>query len=171
MNSKVGAEPSSEEHMKQDKFLIGIISGIVILVAIALLVFFTRQEVVKEYQAEDQPRGVVFNYLLALDRGEFEKAYGYVSEIPGKPSLAQFRQIMAMNKSQFITNAVDVTEQSIDGEMAYVYMVTTMPGGGLFNEGYKTTENATLELVGGSWRIISMPYLYWSYEWNQPELK
>jgi len=157
--------------MKQDKFLVGIISGIVLLVAIALLVFFTRQEIVKEYQAEDQPRGVVFNYLLALDRGEFDKAYGYVSEIPGKPTLAQFRQIMAMNKSQFMTNAVDVTEQSIDGEMAYVYMVTTMPGGGLFNEGYKTTENATLELVGGNWRIISMPYLYWAYEWNQPELK
>jgi len=157
--------------MKQDKFLIGIISGVVLLVAIALVVFFTRQELVKDYQAEDQPKAVVFNYLLALDKGEFDKAYGYISEISGKPTLAQFRQTMAMNKSQFMVNAVDVTDQSIDGELAYVYTVTTTPGGGLFNEGYKSTENATLELIGGKWRIISMPYLYWSYEWNQPDLK
>ncbi|MCD4673889.1 MAG: hypothetical protein K8R77_14605 [Anaerolineaceae bacterium] len=156
--------------MKQDKFLTRIIIGIVALVAIALLVFFTRQETIQDYQAEDQPRGVVFNYLLALDKGEYEKAYGYIADIPGKPTLTQFRQSMAINKAQYGT-AVDVSEQTIDGQTAYVNVVTVMSGGGLFNEGYRNIENATLEKVGGEWRIISMPYAFWSYEWNQPEIK
>jgi hypothetical protein len=157
--------------MKQDRFLLFIIIGILALVGVALVVFFTRQTTILEYQADDQPRGVVFNYLLALDKGDYEKAYGYISNISGKPTLMQFRQSMAMNKSQFKTNAVDVTEQSIDGQTATVIVVTTMSGGGPFNQGFSNTENASLEFVDGNWRIISMPYEFWSYDWNQPVVK
>jgi len=159
-----------ETSMKNDKFLLGIIIGIVALVAIALLVFFTRQDVTPTYQSEDQPQGVVFNYLLALDKGEYEKAYVYLAEIPNKPSLAQFRQSMAVNKAQY-GNAVNITEQEIEGQTATVNVVTQMSNGGLFNEGYQNMEIATLEKVDGKWRIISMPYAYWSYDWNQPEFK
>ena len=156
--------------MKQDKFLFGIIIGILALVVIALLVFFLRQDTALVYQAEDQPRGVVFNYLLALDKGEYEKAYGYLADIPGKPSLSQFRQTMVMNKPQHIT-AVDVSEQTIEGQTAYVNVAMGMSGGGIFNEGYRSSEIASLEKVQGQWRILSMPYAYWSYEWNQPVFK
>jgi hypothetical protein len=157
--------------MKQDRFLLFIIIGILALVGVALVVFFTRQTTILEYQADDQPRGVVFNYLLALDKGDYEKAYGYISDISGKPTLIKFRQTMAMNKSQFKTNAVDVTEESIDGQTATVLVVTTMAGGGPFDRGFSNTENASLELVDGKWRIISMPYEFWSYDWNQPVIK
>ena len=156
--------------MKQDKFLFGIIVGILTLVIIALLVFFLRQDSTLVYQAEDQPKGVVFNYLLALDKGEYEKAYGYLADIPGKPSLSQFRQTMAMNKPQHIT-AVDVSEQTIEGKTAFVNVIMVMSGGGIFSEGYRSTEVATLEKEQEQWRILSMPYAYWSYEWNQPAFK
>lgn len=157
--------------MKQDRFLFFIILGIVALVGIALVVFFTRQTAVLEYQADDQPRGVVFNYLLALDKGDYEKAYGYLSEVSNKPTLSKFKQTMALNKTQFITNAVDVTEQSIDGQSATVTVMTTMGGGGPFDQGYRNSENAALENVNGKWLIITMPYAFWSYDWNQPFIK
>ena len=156
--------------MKKDKFLIGIIIGIVTLIAIALLVFFMRQDTKLAYQPEDQPQGVVFNYLLALDKGEYEKAYAHLAEIPNKPSLAQFRQSMATNQAQF-GNAVKVADQEIDGQTATVNVVTQTTGGGFFNDNYQYSEAATLEIVDGKWRIISMPYAYWSYDWNQPEFK
>ena len=156
--------------MKQDKFLIGIIIGIVALVAIALLVFFTRQDNIPDYQSETQPQGVVFNYLLALEKGEYDKAYTYLAEIPNKPSLTQFRQSLIVNKSQY-GNVVNVTAQEIEEQTATVNVVTQMSGGGIFNEGYQNMEIATLEKVDGDWRIISMPYAYWSYDWNQPEFK
>ena len=156
--------------MKNDKFLFGIIIGIIVLVAIALLAFFARQDNIPEYQSEAQPQGVVFNYLLALEKGEYDKAYAYLAEIPNKPSLTQFRHSLAVNKAQY-GNAINVTEQKIEGQTATVNVLTQVSGGGLFNEGYQNMEIATLEKVGGEWRIISMPYAYWSYEWNQPEFK
>lgn len=157
--------------MKQDRSLLAILIGILALVVIALVVFFTRQTSPMDYQAEDQPRGVVLNYLLALDKGDYEKAYSYLSNISSKPTLTQFRQIMAQNKSQYKTNAIDVTEQSIDGQTATVMVVTTMAGGGPFGQDYSNSENATLEWVDGKWQIISMPYAFWSYNWNQPFIK
>jgi len=157
--------------MRQDRFLTGIIGGIVILVIIALGVFFTRQGTTLEYQIDDQPKGVIFNYILALHNGDYEKAYGYISEIPGKPTMVQFRQGIAVNSAQYQNNAVDVTDEIIDGQTATVTVVTNMSGGGIFNEGYQNRENAALENVDGTWKIISMPYSYWSYDWNQPYIK
>jgi hypothetical protein len=91
-----------------------------------------------------------------------------MADLPNKPSLAQFRQSIVANKAQNVS-AVDVTEQTIEGQTAYVNVATMMSGGGLFNSGYRNIENATLEKENGKWRIISMPYAFWSYEWNQPE--
>lgn len=157
--------------MKQDRFLQWILLGIVILVGIALVLFFSRHSSALDYQSEDSPRGVVFDYLLALDKGDYDKAYGYISDFTGKPTIVQFRQSMAMNKSQFQTTAIDIVDQSIVGQTGTVTLKTTMGGGGPFNQGYSTTENATLENVNGKWSILSMPSQFWSYEWNQPVIK
>ena len=57
--------------MKQDRFLIGILVGIGVLVVIALALFFTRRDQ-QEYVADDTPEGVVHNYALAVFREEYE---------------------------------------------------------------------------------------------------
>ena len=77
--------------MKQDRFLIGILVGIGVLVVLALGLFFTRQDT-QEYQTDDTPEGVVHNYVLALYRGDHEKAYGYLAEGENKPSYNEFRE-------------------------------------------------------------------------------
>lgn len=157
--------------MKQDKFLIGILIGIGVLVAAALAVFFIRQGVVPEYMKEDQPRGVVYNYILALHNGEYEKAYGYLWDGEGKPTLNNFQKGLIVNKPQWNNFAVDVMEESTANNIAVISVATTVSQGGIFNEGYRNTENATLEKVDGHWKIISMPYMYWSYDWYQPVIK
>ena len=132
--------------MKNDKFLVGIIIGIIALVIVALLIFLTRQDDALTYQPEDQPQDVVFNYLLALDKGEYEKAYLYLAEIPNKPSLAQFRQSIAISRGEY-DNAVKISDQEIDGQTATVNVVTQTSGGGLFNDSYQYSETAILENV------------------------
>ena len=47
-----------------DKFLIGIIIAVVVLLAVVFGVILSRPAV--EYQSEDTPAGVAHNYLLAL---------------------------------------------------------------------------------------------------------
>ncbi len=51
--------------MKQDRFLMGILIFIIVLVVAALVLFFVRNEK-PIYGAEDKPEGVLYNYALAL---------------------------------------------------------------------------------------------------------
>ena len=157
--------------MKQDKFLLGIISGIIVLVAVALAIFLTRQGVALDYLAEDQPKGVVFNYILALHNGDFEKAYGYLSDGENKPSITRFRQNLLVNQQQWKNSSVDILEDLISTDYAVVIVYSNFSSGGMFSGGYSNGETASLEKTGGEWRIISMPYLYWSYDWYQPVIK
>jgi len=76
--------------MKQDRFLLGILVGIGILVVIALVLFFVRQDK-QEYVMDDVPEGVVHNYALALYQGDYQKAYGYLAEREDKPTYEEFR--------------------------------------------------------------------------------
>ncbi len=76
--------------MKQDRFLTGILIGIGVLVLSALLVFFMRKDT-QTYISEDQPEGVVHNYILAILNKDYEKAYGYLADLDNKPSFEEFR--------------------------------------------------------------------------------
>ena len=59
--------------MKQDRFLTGILIGIAVLVVAALTLYFMRRQQAV-YQPEDNPAGVVHNFVLALHNGEYERA-------------------------------------------------------------------------------------------------
>ena len=54
-----------------DKFLIGIVVSIILLVVIVFAVVLTRPE--PAYQTDDTASGVAHNYLLAIQREEFER--------------------------------------------------------------------------------------------------
>lgn len=157
--------------MKQDKFLLGIIAGIVLLVTIALLVFFTRQSVEYQYQPEDSPKAVVFNYILALQKGDNQKAYDYLGELSFKPSRPDFDKYIAMNKTMAEDMAFEISSEIITNQTAIVNVKIVNYNGGIFTSSYGMQEIAELVLVDGRWKILQMPYVYWSYDWNQPMVK
>ena len=66
--------------MKQDRFLIAILAGIGLLVVAAFVLFFVRQSNLN-YVSDDTPEGVVQNFVLALHKGDYEKAYAYLAKI------------------------------------------------------------------------------------------
>ena len=78
---------------KTDKLLIGIVAGILLLVLVAFGVALTRPK--PAYQAEDKPEGVAFNYLFALQQGDYERAYGYLS-----PTLKRYPQTVEKFRDQ-----------------------------------------------------------------------
>jgi len=78
--------------MKQDKFLIGILIGIGALILLALALFFLRKDGRMDYVADDNPEGVVNNYVLAVLNKDYQKAYGYLADLENKPTYEQFRQ-------------------------------------------------------------------------------
>ncbi|MEW5960659.1 MAG: hypothetical protein AB1801_23290 [Chloroflexota bacterium] len=159
--------------MKTDKFLIGIVSGIVVLVIIAVIAVLTRGQA-EEYIADDTPAGVVHNYFLALHRQDYNKAYGYLSdELKAKPDLDQFITTVD-NAGARSEDALKIGESTITGDRAQVEVsITTYSRGGgpfeLGGESYTNRDNAHLRLAAaGRWQLIEFPYPYWGYDWNQP---
>ena len=153
--------------MKQDRFLIAIVSVIGVLVVVSLVLFFLRQGS-QSYQSEDTPQAVVHNYVLALQKGDFQRAYSYLSEKTGKPSFTSFHQAFINNQQSISTAAIQIGEVTVSGSDATVSLTLLQSGGGAFADTFRQTQAATVVRQNNAWKIDTMPYPYWSYDWYQP---
>src|SRR5258706_11892863 len=105
--------------MKQDRFLTGILIGIAVLVVVALVVFFIRKDNLV-YVADDNPAGVVQNYVVALHKHDYEKAYGYLANLENKPTLEQFQQSFLNHNVDPANAALEIGKVEITGRNATV---------------------------------------------------
>lgn len=152
--------------MKQDRFLIGILAAIGILVVISLVLFFVRKDE-QAYLPGDSPEAVVHNYALAVHQKDYQRAYSYLADLENKPAYEQFRQ-------DFLTNQVDVSQSSlrvgvvdINGDEAIVLVTVTHSSSDPFSRGWHTNETALLKKQADGWKIVDMPDSYWGWNWYQ----
>ena len=149
--------------MKKDRFLLGILIFILVLVAAALVLFFSGASE-QAYLPEDSPEAIAHNYVLALTNGDYGKAYGYLADGENKPSVSEFRQFFtrfeAMQNAGLRIGAVDVMD-----EEALVRTSVIWGSSGPFDSGYTSDESALLVLQDGAWKIKQMPYPFWDYAW------
>lgn len=155
--------------MKNDKFLIGIIAGIVLLVVVAIILVLSRGQN-EAYVADDSPAGVVRNYFLAIQKKDYERAYGYLADdLKSKPDLDKFIRDMS-NQGLNSEASLQIGETRPDDERSQVDVsITTYSGGGIFDSGSYTSQE-TVHLrrnAQGGWKLISFPYPYWGYDWDQ----
>lgn len=153
--------------MKQDRFLLGILVGIGVLVIAALAVFFVRKDG-QSYVSDDTPEGVVHNYVLAVLNKDYEKAYGYLADLERKPTYDEFRNSFVTGMLNPGNSAVDVGEADITGDDAYVEVAMIYNPSDPFSTGYRDIQNAILVKQGDGWKLSSMPtYYLWDYNWYQ----
>ena len=157
--------------MKQDRFLLGILIGIGVLVVVALALFFIRKDNTLTYGPEDTPEGVVHNYVVAIFQGNYEKAYGYLADKKDKPTLEQFREAFLRNYINPEDNAVDIGETQISGSEAFVTVYIQYGSNDPFSSGNRNEERATLLKQNGKWKIEDMPSEFWYWNWYQPTPK
>lgn len=154
--------------MKQDRFLTGILIGIAVLMIVALTVFFSRKDGNLNYIADDTPEGVVQNYVVALHKRDFDKAYGYLAELENKPTPEQFHQSF-LNHSIDPTNAgLELGKTEIMGDSASVSLNIIYGQSDPFSSGSRNLDYAQLVRQNGAWKIKQMPYSFWAYDWYQP---
>ena len=153
--------------MKQDKFLTGILIGIAVLVVLALVVFFLRKDGL-QYGAEDTPEGVVRNYVIALYKGEYDRAYTYLANLPNKPAVEKFRQDIGNGSVNLAAAGIEILKTDISGETAYVSVAMVYGSSDPFSGGYSgNTTTALLVKQSDGWKIKEMPSPYWGYDWYQ----
>jgi hypothetical protein len=154
--------------MKQDRFLMGILIFIAALVALALVLFFLRNEK-PAYGPEDKPEGVIYNYAVALQLHDYTRAYGYLADKKNKPTYEAFRQAF-LSRMLDISNAalqVGDVQVSENGE-AWVNVTIQFSGNGLFNNDWSSLDKGSLVRQNGAWKINSLPNPYWNWDWYQP---
>ncbi len=156
--------------MKQDRFLVGILVGIGVLVVVALALFFTRQDK-QEYVPDDTPEGVVRDYVLAIYKDDYEKAYAYLADTDNKPSYNEFRQAFFNHYVNPSNAGLELGETEIVGEEAYVTVYTIYNPSDPFSSSSRNIETARLERQNGEWKLLQMPYNFWSYDWYQPTVE
>jgi hypothetical protein len=149
--------------MKRDRFLIGILVGIAILVVISLVVFFNRQDS-QGYIAETTPDGVVHNFFYAYQLGDFERAYSYLAvDKEGYPSFSQFMSWRSEGVAPGVGVQImsyDIVENEDGGRDAVVDLEIVYPNRGLFDTGYRSYETATLLEQNEDWKIQTMSFWY-----------
>jgi hypothetical protein len=155
------------DKMKQDRFLIGILIGIVVLVVVSLALFFMRKDS-ESYVVEDTPEGVVHNYVVAVHKSDFEKAYGFLSDSENKPTYEVFRKAFVTNMVSPRNVGLEIGSADVRGDNATVSLSTIYNAGDPFSSGYRNQDVALLVKQDGQWRLEQMPYNFWSYDWYQP---
>ena len=152
--------------MKKDRFLLGILVGIGVLAVLAVVLFAVRQTQAS-YVAEDNPAGVVQNYVLALYKMDYPRAYGYLAEGQAKPDLSHFRQTFTVQKFDISNFGMQVGDVTINGDEATVSVTLVNAGNGPFNDVNRNIQTVVLRRQAGAWKIENMPYPYWDYSWYQ----
>ena len=151
--------------MKQDKFLLVVLLAITGLVLLSLVIFFIRRGS-QEYSPESSPLGVVRNYVLALQKGDYPRAYAYLAEQQGKPDFEHFQSDFLTLKREILNVSVQLGSMEQTGEQALVFLSIIHPGNGPFGDVWREDTNALLSRDGtGSWTITRMPYPFWGVTW------
>ena len=157
--------------MKQDKFLMGILIGVGVLVVLALGLFFARQQDRNGYLAEDTPEGVAHNYVLAVLNKDYEKAYGYLADLKYKPTYEEFRQSFLNGMVNPAGTGLDVGEATITGDEAVVDLMVYYSYSDPFSSRTGSPDRALLVEQDGGWKVSSMPYSFWDWNWYQEPYK
>ena len=149
--------------MKQDRFLIIILAGITLLVISAFALFFLRQSQ-NQYAKDDTPAGVVQNYILALHKADYPKAYGYLASGENKPTLDDFSRPFLTKMNDIDRTDVQIGETNMVGKNAVISITMTHFSDSPYDR-YESRDSALLEMENGAWKIKQMPQPFWDYDW------
>lgn len=152
--------------MKQDKFLTGILIGIGALIVLALGLFFTRQDKT-DYVVDTTPEGVVHNYVLAVLDKDYEKAYSYLADLENKPTYEEFRNSFLNHMVYPEDIGVEVGGSQIHEDTASVELTIYYSYTDPFSINSGSKDSASLVLQDKAWKLSSLPYNFWDYNWYQ----
>ena len=151
--------------MIQDRFLLVILIAIGVLVVLAVGLYFIRGDT-QDYGLEDSPQGVLRNYVLALEKGDYQRAYGYLRDTDRKPDYEEFRQAFLKKSLNPSGTVLQIGDTKASGDETILSVVVVYGSRGPFGSTFRESSNALLvKNQDGDWKIASLPYPYWEWDW------
>ena len=141
-----------------NKFLFGIVVGILLLVIVAFSVIMLRPETA--YLDDSTPDGAAHNYLLALHNGDFERAYQALpSDYKFPTDAADLEDDIRGNAYQFdldedFSLSVESTRMRGEDKAVVTIRKTTFEHDGLFgNRQYSRTFTMDMVRENTVWKV------------------
>ena len=151
--------------MKQDRFLLILLAAVVVLVGVAMILFFARRGG-QNYGAEDSPADVLRNYVLAIQKGDYERAYAYLAEDQNKPNFENFQNDLLSMRQELGNVSVQLGETEQTGQKALVALTIIRSASSPFADVWRDNTSAILtQDAQGAWKIARMPYPIWGPGW------
>jgi hypothetical protein len=147
-----------------DKIFISIGVGIAVLIVVALI--FALGPSKNTYISDDTPEGVMHNYMLALQKEDYDRAYRYLSsDLLGYPkNVAAFtRDVKDSYYFDLDSVTISVDAKEISGDEATVEVrAMRFYQGDVFDSGQRTYEyDFILTKKAGAWRIYDVDTENW----------
>jgi len=162
-----------ENNKSSNRLLMAIVIGAVVLVGIAIGVTLLQPE--PDYLSEDTPEGIAHNYLFALEKGEYQRAYSYLSpNLPGYPiTLEIFIESIEDSSYQFrmdrdTTLRVDSVKSNGETAAATINENIFYSGDIFGSNEYTNQFKMDLRLEDGEWKIIDSER-YFAWCWDREE--
>lgn len=153
--------------MRQDRFLQGILFFILVLVIAALVSFFGFRSG-QSYLPETTPENISRNYVLALQRKDYQKAYGYLHQTEETPAFSAFQESLIRLRPSLADTGVQIVDVSRQEDRAVLEIVLIHGGNGPFGRTWREEASGLLVREGQDWKISSFPLPYWGWGWKTP---
>lgn len=154
-----------------DKFLIGIAIGALLLVVVTFVVVLLQPE--PEYRPEATAEDVVHNYLLALQKGDYERALSYINPKYRPEDVEEFVEDInnncRLNFRLLDRDTSQIVEPAqVTGKRATVKVQQSVfYRGDLFDSGQQRYDfKMSLVTEDGKWKIVDGDE-YWCYWWDE----
>jgi len=150
--------------MKQDRALFVILGVILVLILASLLLFFLRPKG-SDYVSDDTPQGVTRNYILAVLNEDYQKAYDYLNDAPGKPTYSEFKSTFVSERPYTTSTGVQIGTTDIIEDEAFVELTIIHGGSAPFESTWNESGDAWLVSQEGRWQLTYFPYPFWGWNW------
>ena len=140
------------------------IIGTLALIAVVLVLVTGGKNVT--LLAADTPQGTVQRYLIALEDGDYQRSYNYLS--PNLPGTMSYDDWLSQNTNRPASQTgwratLGKTVQNGNYATVEVMIETSYPGGVMSSSQYNMPITFDLTETGNSWLITSPTYIYWIY--------
>ncbi len=152
-----------------DKFLIGILVGVVVLLVVTFILVLTRPE--QKYISEEKPDGVVHNYFLALKKGDYERALEYLSsDLKHAPKnvddfIDDIDHYFFINLKKDTSITVKLKHESDTNAWVTVREIVFSSDGIFSSSQYETIFDMKLHLEENEWKLTDGDR-YWRHCWS-----
>ena len=142
-----------------------VIIGILVIATVSLVLFNNGKKVT--LLPEDAPQGIVQRYLIAIQNGDYQQAYTYLSiEQSGKAfTYGDWLDSLPVYQSTQSAWKATLGEVTQNGNYATVeVIIDTFHAAGVFG-GSQLSQPISFQLTktGNSWFITSPTYIYWIF--------